>query len=471
MSKKAEKIFIEALICVGGAFLLLLYMFISGLPLVAGMVLLVVFAYVRIIEHQKTKKTNILHLAFLFLIGLAMIIFVQRYAKTSPYYIPLPAIAMLVVILFSSVELSLLLSLCLSLCAGFIFQADLYLASIVFLGSMIASFFVYRIRQRYKIMQAGVVASLVMAVALLTISYRKDVGILSFLSPHVLPVCINGILSAFLVSGALPLFEFLFRMVSNISLLELSDFNHPLLKRLVLEAPGTYHHSLLVGNLTEMAAEAINANALLARVGSYYHDIGKLEKPEYFSENQDQAFSRHQQLKASMSKLVIINHVKHGLLLAKKYKLNAAVADFIEQHHGTSLVFYFYRRALEESKEKDDIKEEVFRYNGPKPQTKETAIVLLADSVEAACRALEDPNAQRIDEVVRTVINNKFIDGQLDDCDLTLKDLDRIAKTFVRILSAIYHSRVEYPDIANESTNKESTKKAQNKLSPHKENS
>lgn len=471
MNKKAKNLLRKTLVYSASFILLVVYSLVCDIPLIATFLLITFFAYIKITEYRKTKKTNLLHLGFLFLIGLASVIFVDRLTSFSPYSIPIPAIGMLTVILFSSLEFALLLSIALSIIVGFIFHADLYLTCILLIGSLTATFFSFRIRQRYKIIQAGIMSSLIMMLSLSAFSYRSEIGILSLLSPHITPIFINGILSAFVVSGALPIFEFFFRMVSNISLLELSDFNHPLLKRLVLEAPGTYHHSLLVGNLAETASEAINANALLARVGSYYHDIGKLEKPEYFGENQDRSFSRHQQLKASMSKLVIINHVKHGLNLAKKYKLNSAIVDFIEQHHGTSLVFYFYRRALEESKENEDIKEEVFRYNGPKPQTKETAIVHLADSVEAACRALEEPNTQRIDEVVHTVINNKFIDGQLDDCDLTLKDLDKIAKTFSRILSAIYHSRVEYPEIASESNNKESAKKNQHQSSSNKKSS
>jgi putative nucleotidyltransferase with HDIG domain len=310
-----------------------------------------------------------------------------------------------------------------------------------------------------------------MAIALFFISYGKLAAAPKFTSANILAVFINGILSSFIVAGTLPVFEFLFNVVTNISLLELSDFNHPLLKRLVLEAPGTYHHSLLVGNLAEMAAEAINANALLARVGAYYHDVGKLEKPEYFLENQGKASSRHEQLKASMSKLVIINHVKNGVDLANKYKLNSSIIDFIEQHHGTSLVFYFYIRALEQTREQSDVSEEGYRYAGPKPQTKETAIVLLADSVEAACRVQDNPTSQRIEEVVRTVINNKFIDGQLDECDLRLRDLDKIAKIFIRILSAIYHSRIGYPELKSENNGKESPKKDKNKSSPGKKNS
>ena len=443
----------------------------SRISLIMAIFLSFIFAYVKITEFRKIKKTSILHFSFLFVLGFALVIFFKRYTNLSPYYIPIPAIAMLTVILFSSLELALLLSLSLSILIGVIFNIDLYLMIIMFLGSLTGAFFVFRIRQRYKLIQAGVLVSMIMALSLAIISYRNSIGVMSLSLPNMMPAIINGVLSAFIVAGSLPIFEFLFKMATNISLLELSDFNHPLLKRLVLEAPGTYHHSLLVGNLAEVAAESITANALLARVGAYYHDIGKLDKPEYFSENQDRSLSKHEQLKASMSKLVIINHVKDGIALAKKYKLNSAIIDFIEQHHGTSLVFYFYLRALEEKKNKEDVSEEVFRYIGPKPQTKETAIVLLADSVEAACRSIETPNAQRIEEIVHTVINNKFIDGQLDECDLTLKDLHKIAKTFMHILSAIYHSRVEYPELKSESNSKESSKKNHNKPNPDTKNS
>jgi putative nucleotidyltransferase with HDIG domain len=257
---------------------------------------------------------------------------------------------------------------------------------------------------------------------------------------------LNGLISSIIVLGVLPIFEYLFKTVTNISLLELADFNHPVLQRLILEAPGTYHHSLIVGNLSEAACSSVGAHALLARVGAYYHDIGKLSKPEYFSENQNISESKHDALSPTISKMVIMNHVKEGEDLAKKYKLNSSLMDFILQHHGTSLVFYFYRKALENIEENQQIREEGFRYPGPRPKTKETAIVLLADSVEAASRALKDPTPAKIEEVVHKVINNKFIDGQLDECDLTLKDLEKISSVFIRILSGIYHSRTIYPE-------------------------
>jgi putative nucleotidyltransferase with HDIG domain len=190
----------------------------------------------------------------------------------------------------------------------------------------------------------------------------------------------------------------------------------------------------------------MGAHALLARVGAYYHDIGKLSKPDYFSENQAHNENIHDELSPTMSKLVIMNHVKEGLDLAKKYKLSPRIMDFIQQHHGNSLVFYFYLRALQGMEDKDDVKEEGFRYPGPKPSSKETAIVLLADSAEAATRTLKDPTPSNVEDLVHKVINNKFIDGQLDACELTLKDLEKISAVFIHILGAIYHSRITYPE-------------------------
>jgi putative nucleotidyltransferase with HDIG domain len=215
---------------------------------------------------------------------------------------------------------------------------------------------------------------------------------------------------------------------------------------MILEAPGTYHHSLVVGNLSEAACRAVGANALLARIGAYYHDIGKLQKPTYFSENQEIKDSKHDTLSPSMSKMIIMNHVKDGIELARKHRLNPVLAEFIMSHHGNSLVYYFYRRALENLEDDQEVREEGFRYSGPKPGTKETAIVLLADSVEAATRALKDPAPAKIEEIVHKIINNKFIDGQLDECELTLKDLEAISIVFVRILAGIYHSRITYPE-------------------------
>ena len=246
------------------------------------------------------------------------------------------------------------------------------------------------------------------------------------------------------VLGVLPFFESVFDLVSPIRLIELADFNQDLLKKLAQEAPGTYHHSLVVATLAEAASDKIGANTVLARVGAYYHDIGKLYKPEYFIENTEGGKSKHEELEPKMSGLIIIGHVKEGVKLAKRYKLPNVIIDFIKEHHGTSVMHYFYMKSMKNGKK--EVSDIEFRYPGPKPHTKETALVMLADSVEAAVRAIEKPTFERIREVVLKVINNKFIDGQLDECPLTLKDLHKIGDSFIHTLTTIHHPRVEYPN-------------------------
>lgn len=315
-------------------------------------------------------------------------------------------------------------------------------------------------RKRNTIIRAGLIIGILQVITLIFIDHLAI-----YSGQRYLILLLNGIVSSIIVLGILPVFEYLFNTTTNISLLELADTHHPLLQRMAQEALGTYQHSLSVGNLSETACRAVGANALLARIGAYYHDIGKLQKPEYFSENQEKEESKHSKLAPTMSKLVIMNHVKEGSELAKKYRLNPTIIDFIEQHHGNSLVYYFYRRALENIEEYQEVNEEGFRYPGPKPNSKETAIVLLADSVEAATRALKEPNPSKIEELVHKVINNKFIDGQLDECDLTLKDLEKISAVFIRLLCGIYHSRAYYPESERSENNHKKSSKENTRLS------
>ena len=269
----------------------------------------------------------------------------------------------------------------------------------------------------------------------------------------------NGIVTAMLVGGALPLLEHLFQITTDVSWLELSDLNHPLLRRMTIEAPGTYHHSLVVANLAEAAGEKIGANATMCRVCAYFHDVGKLVKPQYFTENMSFERNPHDDLAPTMSALIIIAHVKEGVDLALKYKLNQDVIDIIQQHHGTSLVYYFYQRAIQQQedaraggkimniREEDipEVEEESFRYPGPKPQTKESAIVSLADIVESASRSLEKPTPQKIDQLVNELIEERIADGQLDECDLTLGELRIIAARFRFTLMTMLHTRIAYP--------------------------
>jgi len=269
----------------------------------------------------------------------------------------------------------------------------------------------------------------------------------------------NGIVTAMIVGGALPMLEHLFQITTDISWLEASDLNHPLLRRMTIEAPGTYHHSLVVANLAEAGAEAIGANATLCRVCSYFHDIGKLVKPEYFTENMNFERNPHDDLAPTMSALIIIAHVKEGVDLALKHKLNHRIIDIIQEHHGTSLVYYFYQRALQQQEDAraggkimniraediPEVREESFRYGGPKPQTKESAIVSLADICESASRSLEKPTPQKIEQLVNELIEERIADGQLDECDLTLGDIRVIAERFRFTLMTMLHSRIAYP--------------------------
>jgi putative nucleotidyltransferase with HDIG domain len=257
----------------------------------------------------------------------------------------------------------------------------------------------------------------------------------------------GGAVAGMIVGGLAPVVESLFGYTTDIKLLELANLDQPILKEMLMQAPGTYHHSMIVGNLVEAGAKAINVNPLLARVSAYYHDIGKIKKPQYFIENQMTGNNRHDKLTPSMSSLILVSHVKDGIELAKGNKLGNKIIDIIRQHHGTRLINYFYQKAREqENPGMQEVNERDFRYLGPKPQTKEAGLVMLADAVEAASRTLDDPTPARIKGLVQKIINDIFIDGQLDECELTLKDLNEIAKSFNIILNAIHHHRIEYPE-------------------------
>lgn len=392
----------------------------------------------------------------------------------SSYFIPLAGASMLIAILLNE-NVAFLITLMLSIGCGIIVGNKLDMMIICLVGGAVGVYAVRGLRKRFQLLKAGVLVGCANFIIISSFGILRNLGLNIFLEEGGIGL-INGIASSFIVMGLLPVFEYMFNITTNITLLELSDLNHPLLKELTLKAPGTYHHSLLVGNLAEAACDAIGANSLLARVGSYYHDIGKTEKAEYFGENvvDGDVTAHHDKLSPSMSSLIITSHVKDGVELAKKHNLNQAIIDFIQQHHGDTLIYYFYQRALEKVVDETQLKEEDFRYPGPRPQTKEAAIVLLADAVEASSRTLSKPTPARIEGLVRKIINNKFIDGQLDECELTLKDLNKIASSFVRILTGVFHSRVEYPEAEEKprakSNHKEAKKESQLKQPPPKKN-
>ncbi len=428
----------KLLLAVTAAFLLA---YILGINLTVPAFLVVLLTYLKFSQPDIERQNHrILHIIFIF-----VLIFVSSYliiqGLKSVFYIPFAVVPMLSVILFSDMPLALILTLASVVSVAASTENPFYLETIFLTSGILSIMLMQRTHKRIAIINAGIVIGVFQAALLFLMEH------LTVQEPfNYLILFFNGLACGIIVIGVLPIFEYLFRTVTDVSLLELTDFSHPILQRMILEAPGTYHHSLIVGNLSEAASTAIGAHALLARVGAYYHDIGKLYKPDYFSENYNLNGSLHDSLPANMSKMVIMNHIKEGVDLAKKYKLNPRIIEFIQQHHGTSLVYYFYLRALENTELEEQIKEEGFRYPGPKPDTKEAAIVLLADSVEAAARSLKDPTPAKIEELVHKVINNKFIDGQLDNCELALRDLEKISAVFIRILSGIYHSRISYPE-------------------------
>ena len=434
--------------------------YLGGVILLVAIFVVMIPIYLSFYRKKIYADNKSLYLITIVALFTAFLAKVITASPLSSYFIPIAAAAMLLAILLDE-SVAFVISLMLSIFVGVIAGNKFSVMVVSLVGGIAAIYFIRGVKRRSQILKAGVFVGMSRFVVIC------GIGLLNALEPNVFlkEGCwgiASGIMSAGIVMFLLPLFEFLFSITTNITLLELSDLNHPLLKKMVLSAPGTYHHSLVVGNLAEAATDAVGANSLLARVGAYYHDIGKIEKSEYFSENESSHKSPHEKLTASMSALIIQSHVKDGLELAKKYKLNNAIVDFISQHHGTSLIYYFYQRALEKIGDEETLKEGAFRYPGPKPQSKETAIVLLADAVEASSRALNDPTPSRIKGLVQKMINNKFIDNQLDDCDLTLKDLNKIAAAFLRILTGIFHTRVEYPDENKSKKNKNNKNKKKN---------
>ncbi len=412
-------------------------------PLVSIFYFLTVI-YLKVLRgKRRLDMRSFLSLSLLFLvyIPICKLIIAQGW---SPYYVPVSAAAMAVMLNYRDLELVFVFAMLVSFLVAEMFGGNLYYFWIMFLSSIVGALMSQNVRHRKHIFQAGLGVSITMALLYILYVYASGSNIVK---DNLIAVLVNGILSFAITFVGIPLFEAMFGTITNISLLEWADTQQPLLRKLIMEAPGTYHHSLVVGNLAEAAAEEIGANSLLARVGAYYHDVGKIPRAEYFVENQLKGQNTHEKLSPSMSKLILMNHVKEGLELARKYRLPKQIADFIAQHHGTSLAYYFYQKALEEGKE--DIREEDFRYPGPKPQSKETAIVLLADAVEAAVRSLPDPNPDKIALTVKKVIDSKVIDGQLDECDLTFRDLEKIAKVFTKILSSMYHQRIAYPEPKN----------------------
>ena len=385
------------------------------------------------------------------LVAVVLTVAVARFVSSDPWRAELIWILLLGMTIRVAYgrELALLVATCVALIVAVAIHASLgeFLTAV---GVTTAALLLMgRIRTRSKLIQVGLVAG----AAAFGLTFL--VGVLEGTPPGMDLLRIAAlnavwtIAAGFLITGLLPFIEKVFGVLTEISLLELGDVAHPLLQELVRRAPGTYNHSINVASMGEAAAEAIGANGLLVRVGAYFHDIGKMFKPGYFVENSADEPNRHDALVPAMSTLIIIAHVKDGADLARQHHLPRLIIDFIEQHHGTTLVEYFYRRASEQKQSDPDaaeVEENAYRYPGPKPQTRETGILMLADAVESAARVLVEPAPARIESLVHEITMKRLLDGQFDDCNLNLQQLRTIENSLVKSLTAVYHGRVKYPD-------------------------
>tara|TARA_B100001248_G_scaffold261773_1_gene254197 strand:- start:4601 stop:6979 length:2379 start_codon:yes stop_codon:yes gene_type:complete len=452
--------------------------------LFAFMILIGAFLYLQLsMPHLGKNKQHLLLMATIMVFNLILIRLLLELADTSllstnahflailPYTAPI-AIGTILTTIMMGVAPAILMAILITtlnvLMQGMGF--DFLFAGT--LSCLIGVYYSQNIRQRLKVVRASLFGGIVMALFALVIGLLSDVHIAT-ISRQMGLALFSGALTGVIIIGVLPLLENLFKYTTDITLLELTDFNHPLLRRLQMVAPGTYHHSLMVANLAERAAAEIGANPLICRVCALFHDIGKMVKPEYFTENQQDNFNPHQEKSPSMSALVIKSHVKEGSEMAKEAKLPQIIIDVIEQHHGTTLIQFFYDKALKQNQsqaklpfhktdqvsyEGDEVDESIFRYDGPRPRFKESAIVLFADSIEAASRSLKKVSAQSVQELIDQIFQERLEDHQLDECPITMQEMRKIKKSFNITILNMLHSRVEYPKKEAARKNKEEKK-------------
>jgi cyclic-di-AMP phosphodiesterase PgpH len=366
------------------------------------------------------------------------------------YLVPVAAGAMMIKMLFNE-ELAVVSSVIFALSAALIFNEQTtgnfnFIMSLYVLFNGVAGIvFLGKTQQRAKILQAGFFVSFIAILTVASVLLLQNGKFTSWqIGLDLGCAALSGFISAVLTLGLLPVIESSFNILSVTKLIELSNPNHPILRKVLMEAPGTYHHSIMVANLSEAACESIGANGLLARVGSYYHDVGKTKRPHFFIENQMNMENPHDKIAPQLSKTIITAHPYDGADMLRAEKIPKEIIDIAEQHHGTTLLKFFYHKAAKLTEK--EVSESDFRYPGPKAQTKEVAIIGISDAVEAAVRSLSKPTPVKIDQIIRKIINDRLEDGQFDECDITLKELDTVAKTLTETLQGIFHSRIEYPE-------------------------
>jgi hypothetical protein len=419
---------------------------VAGIAVIVALLLAVTALYLVQFQPEIWRNDKLVSLwsfAIVLTVALVQVLGAPRF---SNFLAPAAVGSMLLAILLRP-RLALFSTAVLAVLVGLAAGRELGPMMVAFVGGLVGVYATRQIHRRSDFGIAGLLVALASAAAATGTGLLEGAADYMALAENAGYALAGGLLSAVITIGVLPFLEQMFGLLTPIKLLELANPAHPLLRRLQLEAPGTYHHSIMVGNLAEAAAEAVGADTLLVRVGTYYHDIGKLRRPAFFVENQVGIENPHDRMTPSLSALTVAAHVRDGLELAREYGLPPAISDFIPQHHGTGLLAYFYHQALERG---DPIDESAFRYDGPKPQTRETAIVMLADATEAAVRSLNRPTPDRLGETVRRIVRDKLEDRQLDECALTFRDLDRVGAAFVRILSGMLHPRLEYPDLEGE---------------------
>ncbi len=412
-----------------------------SLAVLVALILFIQYSYIAKERADIFKDTKMIIL--ISSINIIMLVISMGVNIISPYLMPLVCSAMLMTILIDnkiSLVINLLNIIFISIIVGFNPSVILILIISVVLGSSALK----KVQQRNDIIYSTLYITIISAIGTVTLGMISSNNLKEiFIETGY--TAIGSLLSGILAVGLLPFFESIFDVVTNIKLLELSNPNQPLMKKLLMEAPGTYHHSMMVANLAEAAAEIVGGNPVIARVGAYYHDIGKTKRPYFFGENQMGKENPHDKITPNLSTLIILSHTKDGLEMAREHKIPKVIQDIIEQHHGTTLVKYFYYKLKNSSDRPEEIKEEDFRYPGPIPSSKESGILMLADSVEASVRSIGEPTKGKIEEMVNNIINDKLNSRQLVNCDLTLKDIEMIRKSFLKTLDGIYHHRIEYP--------------------------
>lgn len=430
----------------------------NGLGLL-GIFLVTVFSTLIFTVYKNKYATTLTYNQLLIVAILSLILaFITVALPTgfSPYILPFPAF-IIIVSIFTASNIAFVASMLMLSIITLGMHYDIQFMTSFTLLNLVASIFMLNVNftRRFDLIKAGIYIACT-GILFVSSIYMLEKFLIDVENVLIIRdasfVFLNGILSSMVALGFLPILESIFKIVTPYGLAELADHNQPILKRLQMEAPGTYHHSLMVANLCEAAAEAIGANPILAKVGAYYHDIGKLKRPLFFVENQSQfgIENPHKKLNSRLSKMVVTAHTKDGVDIAKEYHLPPIINDFILQHHGDSLASYFYNQAIKEEGA-ENVKEEQFRYSGPKPQTKEAAILMIADAVEAAVRAMKASTTEEIEAIINKIIDERVNDNQLSECPLTLADLKTIATTFTRLLRGNQHDRIKYhEDIVDE---------------------